>query len=170
MSAIDLNAIENAVKHYLSPEEPSVLECCRRFGVSEGTLRRVLKSKGFMIRSAAEQKRQRVADHFAVGGDLADKLADAQPSAKDIDDAADVDINDMERALEVARLCIKRLKTLIPHAIEARDVKAIADANEKAMLTIRKIRGLDAPMDFTDWSDEELAYLSKTGHLPSGRR
>ncbi len=160
MSTVDLAAIEAAVKHYLSPEAPSVLECCRRFGVSEGTLRRVLKARGFMIRPAVELKRQRVVDHF-TGGDGADRLADVQPTVEDIVAAAEVDIADMESALTVARQCIQRLLAFVPKAQDAREIKLIAEANEKAMLTIRRIRELDAVPDLAGMSDEELEAIAR---------
>ncbi|GAB6049117.1 hypothetical protein JCM19379_29490 [Methyloparacoccus murrellii] len=168
-TTVDLAAIESAVKHYLSPEGPSVLECCRTFGVSEGTLRRVLKARGIVARSAVEQKRKKVVEHFA-GGPGADRLADAEPTAEAILAAAEVDIGDMQSGLEVARGCLRRLKELVPKAADAREIKLIAEANEKAVLTIRKIRGLDAPVDFSDWSDDELEQFARTGRMPSGRR
>lgn len=159
---VDLGAIEAAVKHYLSPEAPSVLECCRKFGCSEGTLRRVLKAHGVVVRSALEQKRKRVADHFA-GGDGADRLAEAEPTVEDIIAAAEVDIGDMQSGLEVARGCLKRLKELVPLAVDAREIKLIAEANEKAVLIIRKIRDLDAAPDFASMSDEELQLIAAGG-------
>ena len=76
----------------------------------------------------------------------------------------------MEDALTVARNCLRRLLQLVPDAEDGKAIKAIADANEKAMLTIRRIRGLDAPVDFSDWSDDELQALAETGRLPPGRR
>lgn len=161
-TTVDLAAIESAIKHYLSPEGPSVLECCRLFGCSEGTLRRVLKARGIVARSAVEQKRKRVADHFA-GEDGADRLADAEATVEDIIAAAEVDIGDMQSGLEVARGCLKRLKELVPKAADAREIKLIAEANEKAVLTIRKIRDLDAAPDFASMSDEELEAIARGG-------
>ncbi len=160
MTTIDLGAIENAITYYLGPESPSVLECCRRFGVSEGTLRRVLKSRGIIRSSAAAQKRERVEHHFA-GGDVADKVADALPDVDDIIAAAKVDVADMESGLKVARQCLNRLLVLAESAADAAEVKRVAEANKIAIETIRRIRELDAVPDFAGMSDEELEAIAR---------
>lgn len=155
---VDLGAVENAISYYLGPECPSVLECCRRFGVSEGTLRRVLKSRGIMRSSAAAQKRERVEHHFA-GGNVADRVADAMPSVDAIIEAAKEDVTDMESGLQVARGCLTRLKELVLVAADAAEIKRIAEGNKLAIETIRKIRELDH-VDFAGMSDEELEAIA----------
>lgn len=161
MSNTDLGAIESAIAYYLGPESPSVLECCRRFDVAETTLRRVLKSRGIIRSSAAAQKRERVEHHFA-GGDVADKVADCLPTVEAIIEAAKEDVADMEDGLKVARQCLKRLLELVPLAVDAAEIKRVAEANKIAIETIRRIRDLDAP-DFSAMSDEELQLIAAGG-------
>lgn len=155
---VDLGAVENAISYYLGPECPSVLECCRRFGVSEGTLRRILKSRGIIRSSAAAQKRERVEHHFS-GGNVADKMEDCLPTVEAIVEAARTDVADMESGLEVARGCLTRLKVLVVDAADAAEIKRIAEANKLSVETIRRIRELDAP-DFSAMSDEELEAIA----------
>lgn len=162
MSNVELGAIERAITYYLGPESPSVLECCRRFGVAESTLRRVLKSRGIIRSSAAAQKRERVEHHFA-GGDVADKMEDCLPTVDAIIEAAREDVADMEDGLKVARECLKRLLKLAPLAADAAEVKRVAEANKIAIETIRRIRELDAVPDFASMSDEELEAIARGG-------
>lgn len=165
------NAYEAAITEYLGPNSPSVNGLATKHGIPETSLRREIQRQGIVRGDAADRKRRLVENHFA--GELANEVANETANGEAgeaIEAEARQDIDDMTDALTVCRKAITRLLKVVDTLVDPRDIKAACDANEKAMLTIRKIRGLDAPMDFTDWSNEELAYLSKTGNLPCGRR
>jgi hypothetical protein len=75
----------------------------------------------------------------------------------------------MDDALTVCRKAICKLKAVIDTLVDPRDIKAAVEANARAVDVIRRIRGLDAPVDFSDWTDEELAMVAQ-GKMPAGRR
>ncbi|RQW79775.1 MAG: hypothetical protein EHM62_06185 [Methylococcus sp.] len=153
---------------YTGPNKPSLLSLATKYDIPETTLRRAFKARGIIRGTAAQRKRQLVEDHFS--GETADDLTNPEVMQAKIEIEAAADIEDMNDALTVCRKAIRRLLDVVETIAEPREIKAICDANEKAMLTIRKIRGLDAPLDFSDWSDDELQLLAQTGRVPSNRR
>lgn len=154
--------IESAIRHYLGPERPSLRQVASKHNIHEATLRRIFRQRGVVRSAAPDQKRQLVNEAMS-GVKLPDGTHEPTHDAmrQQIEDAAQRDIDDMQSALDVARRCISRLKEIVINAADAREVKTVAEANEKAMLTIRKIRGLDAPMDFSHMTDEEVAALAR---------
>jgi len=155
--------VEAAIRYFLGPEKPSTRQVASKYTIHEATLRRIFKQRGVVRSAAPEQKRQVVNE--AMSGirrqDVTQGVTQHDAMRQQIDDAAKEDIDDMQNALDVARSCIRRLKEIVETVSDPREVKAVADANEKAMLTIRKIRGLDAPVDFSNMSDEEVAALAR---------
>lgn len=148
-----------AISDYMGPDCPSFATLAARYSIPETTLRRKFKERGiFRSPDAAGRKRQRVESHFTGVDENA------------IEQAANQDIADMQSALDVARGCLTRLKALVKEEVDAKELKSVMDATEKAVTVIRKIRGLDAPVDFSDWSDEELQALASTGRMPASRR
>jgi len=148
-----------AIADYIGPDMPSFATLAARYGIPETSLRRKFKERGvFRNPDASNRKRQQVEAHFAGVDDST------------IEDAANQDIADMQSALDVARGCLNRLKALVKEEVDAKELKAVMDATEKAVTVIRKIRGLDAPVDFSDWSDDELQALAETGRIPASRR
>lgn len=149
-----------AIADYQGPDCPSFATLAARYGIPETSLRRKFKEHGVIFRSpdAANRKRQKVEQHFAGVDDST------------IEQAADQDIADMQSALDVARGCLTRLKALVKEEVDAKELKSVMDATEKAVTVIRKIRGLDAPTDLSDWTNEELEILASTGRMPASRR
>lgn len=70
----------------------------------------------------------------------------AQVALSEIEDAAALDIADMERGLRITRLCLVNLETAAETAKEPREIKVIVEATGAAVDSIRKIRGLDDPV------------------------
>jgi hypothetical protein len=153
---------------YTGPNKPSLLSLATKYDIPETTLRRAFKSRGIIRGSAAQRKRQLVEDHFS--GETADDLTNPEVMQAKIEIEAAADIQDMDDALALARSCIRRLKDVVETLTDPRCIKATVEANARAVDVIRKIRGLDAPLDFSDWSDDELQLLAQTGRIPSNRR
>jgi len=148
-----------AIADYMGPDMPSFATLAARYSIPETTLRRKLKERGiFRNPDASNRKRQQVEAHFA-GVD-----------ESTIEDAANQDIADMQSALDVARGCLARLKQVVQKESDPRELKSVMDATEKAVTVIRRIRGLDAPVSFEDWTNEELETLATTGRIPASRR
>lgn len=153
--------IELAAAEYTGPNRPSLLSLAEKYDIPETTLRRAFKSRGIIRGTAVQRKRQLIEDHFS--GETASDPANPEVLQASIEIEAAADIKDMGDALTVCRKAIRRLLEVVEQITDPREIKAVCDANEKAMLTIRKIRGLDAPMDFSNMSDEELEALAKGG-------
>lgn len=169
------NAYEAAITEYLGPNSPSVNGLAAKYGLPETSLRREIQRQGIVRGDAQERKRRLVEAHFSgelanLSGELANQAANPEALEAAIELEAEQDIDDMTDALTVCRKAIARLLEVVDTLVCPRDLKAAVEATERATQTIRRIRGLDAPLDFADWSDAELECVVKTGRLPSGRR
>ena len=160
--------IELAAAEYTGPNRPSLLSLAAKYDIPETTLRRAFKTRGIIRGTAVERKRKMIEDHFS--GETESDPTNPEVLQASIEAEAAADIQDMDDALTVCRKAIRRLLEVVEQITDPREIKAVCDANEKAMLTIRKIRGLDAPLDFSDWTDAELEIMAQTGRMPSGRR
>ena len=158
ISHLDSAAVEAAIKDYLSASRPSLNACATRHGIPESSLRRIVKQRGIIRSSAPDEKRQLVAEHFA-GNAMANQVTNDEARQKDVLDEAEQDIADMTDALNVARAVLRRLLAIVNTLVAPRDLKAVCEANKSAMETIRRVRGLDVPMDFSNMSDEELLRI-----------
>lgn len=134
----DLSEVELA---YRSTRD-SVNSLAKRFGLSEPTLRRIVKKNGW-IRCAPEAKRRVVADAMAgvTKGLTNDEVRQAQETA------ASEDIADMAQGLRIYRNVLGAMETAAEEVTDPRDAKVITEATEKAINGIRTIRGLDEPND-----------------------
>lgn len=134
----------------------SVNALAKEFEIPESSLRRLAKKKGW-VQDAPGRKRRIVADHFAG---LANGVANGEVRQMQ-EDAAQADIDDMQTGLDIARNCLSNLLEVSEDCKDPRVIKTIIESNKLAIETIRKIRGLDAPMDFSNMSDEEVAALAR---------
>lgn len=143
--------LQAAIAFYTNPAgQPSVLSVSARFNIPETSLRREIRRRG-IVQGPVAAKRQRVYEHFR-GPDLASPAADL--------DARQTAGDGMEDSLTVARRVVRRLGDMVDETDDPRALKAIAECNNVAMETIRKIRGLDAPLDFASMSDEQLERIA----------
>jgi hypothetical protein len=157
-----------AIAEFIGPTAPSLNSVASKYGIPESSLRREVKLRGIVRGGASERKRRIVEGHFA--GEVANELASAEAVQANIEAEAARDVEDMNDALDVSRQALKRLKTLMDGLADPREIKAAIEATARAVEVIRKIRGLDAPTDFSDWSDDELLLLAQSGRMPAGRR
>lgn len=115
-----------------------------RHGIPEATLRRYAKKHGW-VKGSAETKRELVADALA-GGDVdeevTNKLTNDEVRQRQMKEAAQ-DVADMNKGLQVARKVMDKLLTMVDSCDSSADIKRIVEANQAAVLTIRKIRSLD---------------------------
>ena len=120
--------------------QDSVNSLAKRFGMSEPTLRRVIKKNGW-IRCAPESKRRVVADAMAgvTKGLTSDEVRQAQETA------ASEDIQDMGQGIRIFRNVLGAMEEASATVTDPRDAKVITEATEKAINGIRTIRGLDEP-------------------------
>lgn len=134
----DFSEVELA---YRSTQE-SVNSLAKRFGMSEPTLRRMVKKNGW-IRCAPESKRRVVADAMAgvTKGLTSDEVRQAQ------ENAASEDIADMAQGIRVFRNVLGAMEEASETVKDPRDAKVITEATEKAINGIRTIRGLDDPTE-----------------------
>ena len=160
--------IELAAAEYTGPNRPSLLSLAEKYDIPETTLRRNFRTRGIIRGTAVQRKRQLIEDHFS--GETASDPASPEVLQASIEIEAARDIEDMDDALAVARGGLKRLKSLMDALADPREIKAAIEATARAVEVIRKIRGLDAPVDFSDWSDDELEQFARTGRMPAGRR
>ncbi len=164
----DFHDYDGAIAEYLGPNAPSLNSVASQFGIPESSLRREVKLRGIVRGGASERKRRIVEGHFS--GEVANEIANPEAVQARIELEAAADIQDMDDALTVCRQAIRKLKAVVDELADPRDIKAAVEANARAVDVIRKIRGLDAPMDFSDWTDDELSLLAQTGRIPSNRR
>lgn len=143
--AIDWVAIEGV---YRAGKE-SVLGIANAYGISEAAIRKKAKQHGW-IRDPEGTKRQMVRAAMAGSTNKSAKSAPAgitdagtAAAAHTMEEEAAQDIADMRAGLEVARLCIRRLRDALEDTTDAKEIKTIAEANRISVETIRRIRGLD---------------------------
>lgn len=164
----DFHDYDAAIADFIGPTAPSLNSVAARYGIPESSLRREVKRRGIVRGGASERKRRIVEGHFA--GEVANEVASPEGVQASIEAAAGDDIRDMDDALTVCRQAIRKLKAVVDELADPRDIKAAVEANARAVDVIRKIRGLDAPVDFSDWSDDELQIMATTGRMPGSRR
>ena len=161
-----MDPFAEAIAEYLGPNRPSLNSVATKFGIPETSLRREIKRRGLHRGSASAWKRKIVDEHFA--GEKAGEAASGLDETAIIAEA-NQDIIDMGNALAVCRKALARLVAIVDGLPNPRDIKTAVDAASAATTTIRRIRGLDAPSDFSDWTVEELEYLARTGREPRSR-
>lgn len=117
-----------------------------RHGVSEAYIRKRAKAAGWS-RDPSGTKREIVKAVMAGAHRSAQESAQksAQVALSEIEDAAALDIADMERGLRINRQCLINLETAAETSAEPREIKVIVEATSAAIESIRKIRGLDDP-------------------------
>lgn len=136
----------------------SLRDIADEFGVNESAIRKRAKKYGW-TRNPGALKRERVNARLAEGAQNGARLSphvDAQ-----WDSEVDADVADMDRGLRVFRQILERLETEVETVQGAKDLKVIGEAATIAVNGIRRIRGLDAPIDLGRLSDEELMALAK---------
>lgn len=140
---------------YRSTKRP-VLQIAKQHGITEGTIRARARKNGWN-RDSSGLKRQIVADSMSgvTKGVTTDTIRN------NIESEAQTDIDDMQTGLDIARNCLTNLLAVSLDCQDPRVIKTIIESNKLAIETIRKIRGLDAPMDFSNMSDEEVAALAR---------
>ena len=156
-----------AIAEYLGPNRPSLNSVATKFGIPETSLRREIKRRGLFRGTALALKRQMVDERLA--GETGEGPASGGFNENAIAVEAAQDIEDMSNALTVCRKALVRLIAIVDALPSPRDIKTAVDAASAATTTIRRIRGLDAPSDFSDWTVEELEYLARTGREPRSR-
>ena len=128
------------------------------FGTAESSIRKRAKRYGW-TRNPGALKRERVNARLAEGAKNGARLG------AEVDEAwareVDQDVADMDRGLRVFRKILERLEAEIDTVRGAKMMKVIAEAATVAVMGIRRIRGLDAPIDLGKLSDEELALLAQ---------
>lgn len=119
-------------------------QIAERHSVSESGIRKRAKLQGW-LKDPTGVKRARVNAAMAVGAHSgAQSGTQSTRCALDaIHEAADEDIEDMERGLRVFRRSLERCEQMVLETEDVREVKVIADAAHVAVAGIRRIRGLD---------------------------
>jgi len=150
-----------------------------KYGITEGAIRKKAKAKGW-LRDPGATKRAIVNAHFASTGDAAQTggtrdgtqsgtHASTQSVLATIEDAAQQDILDMERALRINRHCLLNLEVAAEKSQDPKEIKIIVEATGAAVASIRKIRGLDAP-NSADAKDIDAAIEAELAKLESERQ
>ncbi|MGB8422194.1 hypothetical protein [Paraburkholderia sp.] len=137
-----------------------------KYHLSEGMIRKKAKQQGW-TRDPSSTKRAIVNAHFA-GGAQGGTNEGTQCALETITNAAEDDIQDMERGLRVHRLCLKALEKAAEEATEAKEIKIITEAASLAVAGIRKIRGLDTPTP-AEATDIDAAIEAELAKLAAGR-
>lgn len=110
-----------------------------RHGITEGAIRKRAKTHGW-TRDPSGTKRQIVRTAMAGGTQNGTLVA-----LHTIQAAAELDIEDMQRALRINRQCLISLEVASETVTEPREIKVIVEAASAAVESIRRIRGLDEP-------------------------
>jgi hypothetical protein len=127
----------------------SLREIARQHQVTEGAIRARAKKFGW-VRNAPGTKRAMVAARMAgVTQDV------AQCVMRNVEQAAEEDVADMQRGLRISRHCLMALEQAAETASEPRDIKVIVDAAGLAIDSIRRIRGLEDGIRPAGASNEE---------------
>jgi hypothetical protein len=151
---IDWDSIEI---HYRAGAR-ALTDIAAEFGTAESSIRKRAKRYGW-TRKPEALKRERVNARLAEGARNGARLS------AEVDEAwareVDQDVADMDRGLRVYRKILERLENEVETVRGFRAMKTIAEAVTVAIAGIRRIRGLDAPIDLGKLSDEELMALAK---------
>jgi len=134
---------------YLAGQK-SIRAIAEQYNSSESGIRKRAKQKGW-VRDATGKKREMV--KAALSGTSDSAQSGVQYAVRTIEEAAKQDVADMHNGLEVARLCIAKLRIMTEVAGKPQEIKTIVDANKGAIETIRRIRGLDDPNASTHEDD-----------------
>lgn len=154
--AVDWVSIEAEYRGTKTP----LRRIAEQYGVTEGAIRARAK-KGGWTRDASGLKRSIVAN--AMSG-VPQNITQGE-LRNCIESEAKTDIDDMQTGLDISRNCLRNLYAVSLDCDDPKTIKIIIEANKLAIETIRKIRGLDAPMDFSRMSDEEVAAIAR-GMMP----
>lgn len=162
-TAIDWIAVEGAYRAGVD----SLRTIGHKHGLSEGMIRKKARQQGWS-RDPASTKRAIVDAHFAGGSQIGSQEG-TQCALETITQAAEDDIQDMERGLRVHRLVLKALEKAAEDATEAKELKTISEAASLAVAGIRKIRGLDTPTP-ADAQDIDAVIEAELARLESSRQ
>lgn len=153
----------------------SLRAIAEKYGITEGAIRKRAKAKGW-LRDPGATKRAIVNAHFAsttkVGTQESTQSgthAGTQSVLATIEDAAQQDILDMERALRINRHCLLNLEVAAEKSHDPKEIKIIVEATGAAVASIRKIRGLDAP-NSADVKDIDAAIEAELANMERGRQ
>ncbi|RQZ08909.1 hypothetical protein DF105_00990 [Burkholderia stagnalis] len=160
---VDWIAIEGAYR----AGADSLRTIAAAYGLSEGMIRKKAKQQGWS-RDPTGTKRAIVNAHMA-GSSHGGTPEGTRCAQEGMAAAANEDITDMERGLEVHRLCLARLVTCAKKATAPRDIKVITEAAALAITGIRKIRGLDTPTP-ADAGDIDAAIEAELAQLERRRQ
>lgn len=131
-------------------------EIGQRYGIGESAIRNRAKKEAWGPRNPSEKKRAMVRN-AAAGAIIGARSAPATPEEKSVQEAANRDIEVMEKAARVQAAIIDRCELLMemrsdaddpnsaPAVLDPKDLKGVADASRAAAETYRKVRGLDDP-------------------------
>jgi hypothetical protein len=143
-------------------------EIGQRYGIGESAIRNRAKKEAWGPRNAAVQKRILVRN-AAAGAAIGAGSAPATPEEKSVQDAANRDIETMEKAARVQIAILDRCELLMemrsdaddpssaPAILDPKDLKGVADASRAAAETYRKVRGLDEPEGGRDEPEQVAA-------------
>lgn len=166
---------EAALTFWIENLHVAVPQVAARFDVPASSLYHEITKRGLKRAAAIREKRERVEAHFAGTPPDEDSHIDNASMQRQVDS----DIADMEGCLGVARRVVQKYKRILDDEdamladaemdpiekaklrLGPKELKVIAEGNNVAMETIRKILGLDAPLDWSKLSDEQVERLSK---------
>lgn len=124
----------------------SVRAIAEKWGISDSYLRKRLKNTEGAS-SIERLKRREVNSRAALNATKAEiLLRGVEVAAR----AADEDVRDMVSGVEASREILVKIRSMIPDMDQARDLKVAAETVRATIDTIRKIRGLDNPVDSGD--------------------
>lgn len=124
----------------------SVRAIAEKWGISDSYLRKRLKNTEGAS-SIERLKRREVNSRAALNATKAEiLLRGVEVAAR----AADEDVRDMVSGVEASREILIKIRSMIPDMDQARDLKVAAETVRATIDTIRKIRGLDNPVDSGD--------------------
>jgi hypothetical protein len=153
----------------------SLRAIAEKHGITEGAIRKRAKAKGW-LRDPGATKRAIVNAHFASTAKAGTQEstqsgthAGTQSVLATIEDAAQQDILDMERALRINRHCLLNLEVAAEKSQDPKEIKIIVEATGAAVASIRKIRGLDAP-NSADVKDIDAAIEAELANMERGRQ
>ena len=143
----------------------SIMSIAKRCGLSEAGLRRKVKASGW-LRVPIEAKRDLVSEAMAglTSGQTGDEARQA------LHHEAEVDISDMRRAVRIHRNLLMTLETSSERLRAAKDpdpreAKIVAEATEKAVDGLRRIRELDKPTDIKETEELDAAIEAALAEL-----
>jgi hypothetical protein len=167
---------EEALEYWKINTHVAVTQVAKQFGIPASTLYHEIKQRGLKREAAIRDKRERVAAHFSG---VPTSNHGPQPTYDAVRYQADQDVADMESCLGVARMVVVKYHKMLMAddaliasedinpddkaklALGPRGLKIVVEGTATAMEMIRRIRGLDGPLDWNSLSDEQLEKLAK---------